>query len=160
MRSHLQLVISLDDQQLQVIEDGGCIRTFGVSTALNGAGCEIHSYRTPTGRFRIAGKIGDGAPSGTIFKQRLPVGLWQSQHVTEEDLILTRILQLDGLDAANANTLERCIYLHGTNREDMLGRPESHGCVRLSNADIIELFDRVRVGDLVEILPSKQQADG
>jgi len=154
MKPRPRLVISLDHQNLQVIQGGACLREFTVSTALNGEGFEIDSYRTPTGRFRIAEKIGADQASGTLFKARVAAGCWQPDDATEADLILSRILRLDGLDQANANTLARCIYIHGTNRADVLGRPASHGCVRLGNADVIELFDMVAEGDLVEILPA------
>jgi len=154
MRPSVHLVISLDDQNLKVIQGDCCIREFAISTAVMGMGFAKDSYRTPTGRFRVCARIGAGEPGGTIFKCRVPVGLWQPGEAPEEDLILSRILRLEGLDAANSNTLERCIYLHGTNREDLLGQPASHGCVRLGNADVIELFDMVSIGDLVVILPA------
>jgi len=154
MKPSVQLVISMDYQNLKVFQGDCCIREFAVSTAVMGMGFAKDSYRTPSGRFRVCARIGAGEPSGTIFKCRVPVGLWQPGEAPAEDLILSRILLLEGLDAANANTLERCIYMHGTNREDMLGEPASHGCVRLGNADVIELFDMVSIGDLVEILPA------
>lgn len=109
------------------------------------------SHKTPLGRLRVHQKIGQGAPFGTVFKARVPTGeictenpksaLWQSG----EDLILTRILWLEGLDPENANTLERYIYLHGTNQEHLIGQPASHGCVRFRNEDIVDLYDRVDV---------------
>lgn len=150
----MRLSISIDEQVLRVISGDQCIREYPVSTASNGEGFDVGSYRTPTGKFRICERIGDGEPSGTIFKARVPVGLWNPSDVTDDDLILTRILRLEGLESMNANTFERCIYIHGTNREDQIGNPESHGCIRLSNADIIELFDMTSVGDDIEILPS------
>ena len=152
--SSLRMVISMDDQNLKVLHGDSCVREFAVSTAAMGAGFVKDSYRTPTGRFRICEKIGGGEPSGTIFKCRIPVGLWHPGEASGDDLILTRILRLEGLDVANANTLERCIYIHGTNREDMIGQPASHGCIRLTNAGVIELFDMVAVGDPVDILPA------
>lgn len=160
MKPSLHLVISIDAQTLQVLQDGECIREFAVSTASYGAGFEINSFRTPTGRLRIAEKIGAGEPRGTIFKRRVPVGLWQPPEAAPGDLILTRILRLEGLDVANSNTLERCIYIHGTNREDMLGSPAGHGCVRLGNAEVIELFDMVSEGVLVDIQPAGWRLDG
>ena len=147
-----RLVVSMDDQTLTILEGDRTLRVFGVSTAGKGMGFEEGSYRTPTGRFRIYEKIGEGQPLGTIFKSRLPVGLWQPGEITEEDLILTRILRIEGLDVENANTLKRYIYFHGTNREDQIGVPASHGCIRLANQDMIELFDMVAVGDPVVIL--------
>jgi lipoprotein-anchoring transpeptidase ErfK/SrfK len=145
-------VISIDDQTLEVWCGGASIRKFGVSTAAKGCGFENDSHKTPTGRFRVFEKIGDGMPLGTIFKCRVPVGFWPSGEVSSDDLILSRIVRLEGLDVENANTLDRCIYLHGTNREDLIGEPASHGCVRLRNADMIELFDMLSEGDLVDIL--------
>lgn len=159
MNPSLRLVISIGGQNLKVLRGDCCIREFVVSTALKGMGFQQDSHLTPGGRFRVAEKIGDGAPSGTIFKCRVPVGLWHPGEAPEDDLILTRIIRLDGLDEANANTLERCIYIHGTNREDLLGEPASHGCVRLGNADVIELFSMVANGDLVEIQPVTRPRD-
>ena len=154
MKSQTFLAVSIDDQKLRLIVNGDCVREFIVSTALNGIGTAIGSFRTPTGNFRICEKIGEGEPIGTIFRARVPVGLWDPSQATEDDLILTRILRLDGLDDDNANTLERCIYIHGTNREDLLGVPASHGCIRMSNEEIAELFERVEVGDGLRILPA------
>ena len=157
MNPPLRLVVSMDDQRLKVWQGDQCVREFVISTALKGMGFTKDSYRTPTGRFRICGKIGDGEEIGTIFKSRVPVGLWRPGENLEDDLILTRILRLEGLDAENRNTLERCIYIHGTNREELLGEPSSHGCIRLSNAGMIELFDMVSDGTPVEILPATRR---
>jgi len=147
-----RLVVSMDDQTLTIFQGDLVLREFTVSTASRGMGFEEGSYKTPTGRFRIYEKIGEGQPVGTIFKSRIPVGLWQPGDVAEEDMILTRILRIEGLDEDNANTLKRFIYFHGTNREDQIGVPASHGCIRLTNHDMIELFNMVAVGDQVEIL--------
>lgn len=123
-----------------------------ISTSKWGLGTEPGSNRTPTGWFRIAEKHGADAPVGTIFKSRRPVGRWRAgSPVTPDDLITSRILWLDGLEAHNANTYSRYIYLHGTNQEHLLGRPHSHGCVRLSNEAVITLFDLVPVGTGVVI---------
>ena len=111
------------------------------------------SFRTPTGRFVISEKIGDGEPIHTRFQARVPTGIWNPEHVTEDDLILTRIIRLAGLDTENANTMDRFIYIHGTNREDLLGCPASHGCIRLGNADMICLFDAAPEGTQVTITP-------
>jgi phosphoserine phosphatase len=115
------------------------------------------SYRTPTGRFRIAEKIGGGEPIDTIFKQRKPAGVWKRDALAEGDFVLTRILRLAGLDPENANTMERFIYIHGTNHEDQLGQPASRGCIRMSNAGMIELFERVVEGTDLEILPATRK---
>lgn len=154
MNPHLQLVVSMDDQKLMVFRRGQCIREFVVSTSAKGMGFKENSNRTPVGRFRICEKIGDGEPSGTIFKSRIPTGVWALGGNPDEDLVLTRILRIEGLEDRNANTFRRFIYFHGTNREDLLGSPASHGCIRLANDDMIELFDIVAPGDEVEVRPA------
>lgn len=157
MSTPRRIVVSIDDQTLEVIDGDETIRRFPVSTATKGMGFTLGSYRTPTGRFRISEKAGGGEPCGTIFKSRLPVGLWQPGDDCHDDLILSRILRLDGLDPENANTLERNIYIHGTNNELHLGRPASHGCVRLANDAMIELFDLVDENTAVEIMPATKR---
>lgn len=151
-----RLIVSIDDQTLDVMEEDQCIRRFNISTAAKGMGFTMNSYRTPTGRFRICEKIGDGQPCGTIYKQRVAVGQWQSGDPVEGDLILTRILRLQGLDAENQNTFDRHIYIHGTNHEDQLGQPVSQGCIRLGNAEIEELFAMVDEATELEIQPASR----
>jgi L,D-transpeptidase YbiS len=115
-----------------------------VSTAAAGTGNTPGSNRTPTGLHRVCDRIGDGAPQGAEFSSRLPTGrvIQPGADGRADDLILTRILWLDGLQpGVNEHSRARFIYLHGTNREDLLGTPASHGCVRMANADILHLFD-------------------
>jgi lipoprotein-anchoring transpeptidase ErfK/SrfK len=126
------------------------IKSWPVSTSRFGLGFEPGSFKTPTGSFMVAEKIGDGAPLWAEFKSRQPTG-GISESGGDQDGILTRILWLSGLDAENANTSDRYIYFHGTNREDLIGTPASHGCIRLRNADIMELFDLVPEGVRVVI---------
>lgn len=152
-----RLEVSINDQSLSVIEGNECIRRFIISTATKGMGFTMNSYRTPTGGFRIAEKIGAGEASGTIFKQRVPAGRWRPGDCVTEDLVLSRILRLEGQDAENANTFDRYIYIHGTNHEDQLGQPASHGCIRLGHAEMIELFDMVDEETLLEIHPATQR---
>ena len=136
-----------------LIEGGEAEAAWPVSTARAGIGGGEGSYRTPPGWHRVHRRIGEGAEAGTVFVSREPTGeMWRGE-ARDDDLILTRILTLDGLEdgvnrGAGLDSLERYIYLHGTNHERLLGRPASHGCVRLSNADVVSLFDRVREGDL------------
>jgi lipoprotein-anchoring transpeptidase ErfK/SrfK len=146
----MRLEISITDQRLRLMDGGGCVVEYIISSAANGVGVEEGSFCTPTGRFVIAEKIGEGEPIGTIFKGRKPVGVWKGE-VCSDDLVLTRILWLDGLDPENANTKERYIYIHGTNQEERLGEPASCGCIRMGNAEIVDLFDRVNVGTEVTI---------
>lgn len=149
----LRLEVSLDDQLLHLFRGAVLERSYPVSTAVKGAGVTPGSHRTPTGRFLIVEKIGGDQPVGTIFKSRIPVGLWLPGQDAGADPVLTRILRLTGLSPENVNTYDRYIYLHGTSREDLLGAPASHGCIRLSNEDVVDLFDRVAPGTPVEILP-------
>ena len=125
---------------------------YPVSTSRFGLGTKAGSLKTPTGKFRVAEKIGDGMPVGTVFKSRRPVKPTKKA-LREDDLVMTRILWLDGLDRRNANTHARYIYIHGTNHEDKIGLADSHGCIRMKNADLLELFERVTEGTAVEIRP-------
>lgn len=134
--------ISIGEQKLYLLDDDKVLAEYVVSSAANGIGFEEGSYCTPTGRFVIQEKIGDGEPVGTIFKARKPVGIWDGE-VCADDMVLTRILRLHGLDAENANSMERYIYIHGTNQEHLLGEPASCGCIRMNNSEMIDLFDRV-----------------
>ena len=142
--------ISVRAQELTLKRGRKKLATYPVSTSRFGLGSEEGSMKTPTGRFRIEEKIGDGMPSGTVFKSRRPVKATKKL-LREEDLIMTRILWLDGLGARNANTHERFIYIHGTNHEEKIGEPASHGCIRMRNADLLELFELVKQGTPVVI---------
>ena len=145
------LRVSVAAQTLEVRTGGGeLLRAFPVSTSRFGLGTEPGSFRTPLGRFRIGEKIGAGAELGAIFKSRTPTG-GNGLDAPDEDLVLTRILWLEGAESPNANTRDRYIYIHGTNHEDEVGQPASHGCVRMKNADIIELFEMVPSGAEVRI---------
>jgi lipoprotein-anchoring transpeptidase ErfK/SrfK len=134
--------VSIRDQLLTVKEDETPVRTYSVSTSRFGIGTEKGSMKTPTGRFRVAEKIGGDMPSGTIFQSRVPLKPGDPLPPTE-DLVMSRILWLDGLDEQNANTRERFIYIHGTKHEAKIGSPASCGCIRMRNADVVELFDLV-----------------
>jgi L,D-transpeptidase YbiS len=142
--------ISIRDQRLTLKEGETLVRTYPVSTSRFGIGTEEDSMKTPIGRFRVAEKIGDGLPSDTVFQSRVPLKADDPLPPTE-DLVMSRILWLDGLDEHNANTRDRFIYIHGTKHEDKIGNPASHGCVRMRNADVIELFDLVDEGAPVVI---------
>ena len=134
--------ISIRDQRLTLKRGDEIVRSYPISTSRFGIGVEEGSNKTPTGSFRVAAKIGHSMPLGTIFQSRVPLKPDDPLPATE-DLITSRILWLDGLDEHNANTRDRFIYIHGTKHEDKIGRPDSHGCIRMRNADVIELFDLV-----------------
>jgi L,D-transpeptidase YbiS len=142
--------VSIGDQRLTLRENEQPIRTYAVSTSRFGMGTEEGSLKTPTGRFRVAQKIGGGMPSGTVFVGRVPLKPDEVLPPTE-DLVMSRILWLDGLDGHNANTRDRFIYIHGTRHEDKIGEAASHGCVRMRNEDVIELFELVDEGTSVVI---------
>ncbi len=148
----LAIEVSVADQSLTLLREGEPVATYPISTSAAGTGCEEGSNCTPMGNFEIGEKIGDGAAAGTIFRSREVDGHWEPGQVTDEDLVLTRILWLHGLDEANANTRERYIYIHGTNQEELIGSPVSHGCVRMRNADVIELYDLVPEGTPMRIV--------
>ena len=142
--------VSIEDQQLTLKENGQLIRSFPVSTSRFGIGMEEGSLKTPTGNFRVARKIGGDMPENTIFVGRVPLEIGEALPQTE-DLVMSRILWLDGLEEHNANTRDRFIYIHGTRHEDKIGTPASHGCVRMRNADVVELFELVEEGTPVVI---------
>ncbi|HEY3271820.1 MAG TPA: L,D-transpeptidase family protein, partial [Geothrix sp.] len=150
------LIVDVARQRLGLLEDGRLAFEAAISTAKNGLGCEENSFRTPTGWHSIHACIGAGAEPGAVFRARVATGeVWHGE-AREDDLILTRVLTLDGLEEGwnrgpGRDSLERFIYLHGTNQEGQLGSPVSHGCVRLSNADVADLFERVAEGDAVLI---------
>jgi lipoprotein-anchoring transpeptidase ErfK/SrfK len=149
----MQIRVHVPSQTLDLLDESGeIVRCYAISTSRFGTGMEEGSYKTPTGRFRISEKIGDGAPPGEIFVSRVPTGEIGKQG-DDHDHVQTRILWLDGLDPENANTHDRYVYIHGTNSESLLGIPASMGCVRMNNLDVIDLYDRVPAGTLVEIQP-------
>lgn len=143
-------------QKMMFINDNGDIFSYNISTSKNGIGSEENSEKTPRGLHRIKEKFGKDAPEGQIFKSREDTGCKWEGEITSEDLILSRILRLEGLEeginkGGNVDSYKRYIYFHGTNREDLIGTPSSHGCIRMKNRDIIELYDQVKEGTLVFI---------
>ena len=144
-------MVDVASQTLRVMEGRKVAAEFPVSTSKFGLGFEEGSFKTPTGKFRIARKIGGRAAPWTIFRARQNTGLL-AKPGGKEDLVLTRILTLDGLERQNGNSLARYIYIHGTNQEDLIGTPASHGCVRLRNSDMISLHRMVPAGTPVRIV--------
>lgn len=160
MRSGRTLRVDLSRQTLTLLEGDDVVARYPVSTAAAGAGEREGSLRTPRGRHEIREKFGAGEPEGAVFEGRRPTGeLCSSDRLRaepERDWILTRILWLGGLEpgrnqGGDVDTHARYVYIHGTPHEGALGTAASHGCIRMSNADVLDLFDRVEPGDLVEI---------
>lgn len=152
------LVVSIETQTLHICVNDTVVGTCAASTSRFGNGNQEDSFKTPPGLHRIREKIGTGAPAGRIFRNRKDTGIDWDGNPDGDNLILTRILRLEGLEeginkGAGVDSYERCIYIHGTNRENLVGTPLSHGCVCLRNHDIIRLFDRVQEGTLVYIDP-------
>jgi len=151
------LVVDVGAQRLYLVTGGRLGAGFPVSTAAAGLGGAAGSFRTPPGVHVIDARIGDGAPLGAVFESREPTGAVWHGETTDADLILTRILTLDGREEGvnrgpGCDSLDRFIYIHGTNHEGAIGHPRSHGCVRLASDDMVALFDRVAAGDPVVIL--------
>lgn len=151
------LVVDVARQRMGLLDRGLLIGDYQISTAKNGIGCEEGSYKTPPGWHRIHGKFGAEAPWGMVFRNRVATGeIWQGE-AREEDLILTRVLTLDGLEEGvnrgpGRDSLERTIYIHGTNQERQLGEAVSHGCLRMANSEVIELFEGVAEGEILVVV--------
>ncbi|MEW8026812.1 MAG: L,D-transpeptidase [Candidatus Thiodiazotropha sp.] len=159
--SRLQLRIELSRQRLICSESGRIVKSYPVSTAKNGPGELCGSGCTPRGRHRIRLKIGDRCEENTVFVARRPTGERFSRQLAasepERDWILTRILWLTGLEkgknrGGEVDTLRRFIYIHGTPEDQPMETVASHGCIRMRNRDLIDLFNRVENGTLVEIV--------
>lgn len=146
--------ISVARQRLSLKHGRKTTRSFPISTSKYGLGAEEGSFKTPIGRFRIAEKFGDGLPIAVAFKSRVALSP-TPEMLQSEDLVMSRIFWLDGLEAGNANSYDRFIYIHGTNHEEQIGRPASHGCIRMRNADVAELFRLVPVETEVVIAPPR-----
>ncbi len=155
------LIIDIASQQLSYLHHGEVQQQYTIATAANGAGELKGSECTPRGWHQIKAKVGAGAPLGAVFVGRRHTGEIYSAQLAEaypqRDWILTRILWLSGLEVGknrrgNVDTLRRYIYIHGCPDEIPLGSPSSHGCVRMRNAHIVELFDQVVVGTRVQII--------
>lgn len=154
------ITISIAQQTLTLEQDGKVLASWPVSTALKGAGNQQGSFQTPLGLHRIRAKIGAGEPLNTVFRGRRPTGEIFDGRLGEEfpgrDWILTRILWLCGEErgvnrGGNVDSQRRYIYIHGTPDSEPMGEPRSHGCIRMRNCDVAELFDRVPVGTPVLI---------
>jgi len=157
----VRIHISIAQQELTVFDDGGQVLTrYPVSTAERGVGEQRGSYCTPRGQHIIRAKIGAGQADNTVFVARRPSGEIYTpelgQTFPERDWILTRILWLSGCQPGfnrlgSCDTMHRYIYIHGCPDSVAMGKTGSHGCIRMRNADIVELFDRVAPYTLVDI---------
>lgn len=151
----LEIVISVAEQKLALVKDGGLVRKYPISTSKFGLGDSFNSYKTPLGRLRVCDKIGDHLALGAVLKSRNATGEILPVNSPGRDPIVTRILWLDGLEPGNSNAKSRGIYIHGTVEESKLGQPVSYGCIRMRSRDVVELFDETPVGTPVEIITDR-----
>ena len=157
----MHIRISIPQQTLQLFDERGtCLRNYSISTAEKGAGEQNGSGQTPRGKHVIRAKIGAGEPVGAVFIGRRPTGeIWTPElnaKQPERDWILSRILWLSGCEPGrnrlgNVDSMRRYIYIHGTPEDQPMGVPRSHGCVRMRNADVMEMFDLVPPNTVVVI---------
>jgi lipoprotein-anchoring transpeptidase ErfK/SrfK len=147
-----QIVVSTREQKLALIDRGNVLAIYPVSTSKFGLGDWRGSRFTPLGKLQVAQKIGDNAPPGTVFKDRLRTGEIVAPNSPGRDPIVTRILWLRGLEAQNANAFSRDIYIHGTPEEQRIGTPASYGCIRMRSSDIVQLYNIVGIGVAVTIV--------
>jgi lipoprotein-anchoring transpeptidase ErfK/SrfK len=146
------VIVSVKDQKLALLDREKLVATYPVSTSKYGLGDWRGSFRTPLGELKIAQKIGDGMPPGTVFRDRRRTGETVRPNAPGRDPIVSRIIWLRGREAQNANAFGRDIYIHGTPEERNLGLPVSYGCVRMSSNDVIKLYEMVGLGAQVTIV--------
>lgn len=149
------VVVSAAEQRMVLLEHGQAVGSYPVSTSKFGLGDQRNSYRTPTGKMVVAKKIGEQYPKGAVFKSRQWTGEILPPNAPGRDPVLTRILWLKGRESHNRNAFARHIYIHGTSEENRIGKPVSFGCVRMKSDDVIDLYNKVRVGTPVTVLPGR-----
>jgi lipoprotein-anchoring transpeptidase ErfK/SrfK len=147
-----RVVVSIPEQKLAVIVNNKISRTYKISTSRYGEGDNLGSWRTPLGHLVVATKIGSTIPVGGVFERRQFTGEILSPNAPGRDPIVSRIIWLRGIDGTNRNAYSRCIYIHGTPQEDILGKKASFGCVRMSSTDVVEIFNWVTIGTDVAIV--------
>ncbi|PWU11815.1 MAG: hypothetical protein C5B47_00320 [Verrucomicrobia bacterium] len=154
-----QIIISVADQKLALLDRGRTLAVWPVSTSKYGMGDRFGSYATPVGNLRVAQKIGAGMPQGTVFKSRRPTGEILAPNTRGRDPVVTRILWLQGTELQNRHAWDRCIYIHGTAEEYKIGRPVSYGCIRMKSHDVTQLFNAIGLGTPVVITPTRLQKE-
>ena len=151
------IFINTSSQKIFLINSNKLIFESDISSSLYGLGCQLNSNKTPTGLHIVASKIGHKLPAGTLFKNRIPTStIIDKIPKDNNDYITSRIIRLSGLEdgfnkGGNLDTFDRYIYIHGTPHSDKLGRPVSHGCIRMSDQNIIKLFNLIEDNELVLI---------
>lgn len=144
------LLVDVSEQRLYVFNrKAHLLKSYQVSTSAYGMSNRSNSNKTPIGAHQIKTKIGKNAKKFTIFKSLVNTGRLSRENSSGKALVTSRVLRLDGLEKRNRNTYGRYIYIHGTNKEKYLGQAKSHGCIRMSNEEVIELFNETAKGSLV-----------
>jgi len=161
-QGQIYAVVAIGAQRLYVMQGGRLLKAYPVSTSAFGPGAQEGSNQTPLGLHKVKEKFGDDEPQGMVFKARKPTGrmaniIAEPRDVPEDD-VTTRIMWLDGMEpgvnqGGKVDSYTRYIYIHGTPEEGLIGRPASHGCVRMLNADVVDVFARLPEGALVYITP-------
>ncbi len=145
------VAITLRDQKLTVFREGKKVKDYDISSSKFGIGSREGSNHTPTGIHAVSKKVGEGQPKGMVFKGCRPTGEVVEVNAAGRDPIVTRVIQLSGLEGDNKNSHSRRIYIHGTPEERNIGRPASYGCIRMKSEDVIDLYRRVHRGMPVAI---------
>ena len=151
------IFVNTSNQKIYLINSNKLIFESNISSSLYGLGCQLNSNKTPTGLHIVASKLGHKLPAGTLFKNRIPTSkIINKIPQDDQDYITSRIIRLSGLEdgfnkGGNIDTFNRYIYIHGTPHIDKLGRPESHGCIRMSDENVIKLFNLIEYKELVLI---------
>ena len=146
-----EIFVSVPDQQLAVIDRGRLISKFPISTSKFGLGDGNGTYRTPLGVLFVSAKFGDHLPAGAVIKNRLATGEIVNPNAPGRDAIVSRVIWLRGMEQQNRSARDRCIYIHGTPEERLIGRPASFGCIRMRSRDVIALYDLAHIGMHVTI---------
>ena len=146
-----EVIVSVPDQVLALVDRGRLIAQYPISTSKFGIGDSAGSYRTPLGTLFVSAKFGDNLPPGAVIKNRVPTGELVTANAPGRDTIVSRVIWLRGMEAQNRGARDRCIYIHGTPEERRIGKPASFGCVRMRSRDVIALYSSVHIGTHVTI---------
>jgi lipoprotein-anchoring transpeptidase ErfK/SrfK len=146
-----EVIVSVPDQVLAMVDRGRLIAQYPISTSKFGLGDSAGSYRTPLGTLFVSAKFGDNLPPGAVIKNRVPTGELVTANAPGRDPIIARVIWLRGMEAQNRGARDRCIYIHGTPEERRIGKPASFGCIRMRSRDVIALYSSVHIGMHVTI---------
>ena len=146
-----EVIVSVPDQVLALVDRGRLIARYPISTSKFGIGDSAGSYCTPLGTLFVSAKFGDNLPPGAVIKNRVPTGELVTANAPGRDPIVARVIWLRGMEPQNRDARDRCIYIHGTPEERRIGKPASFGCIRMRSRDVIALYDAVHIGTHVTI---------